>query len=263
MQIGGRDITTIAKAPLERRHGIAIGNMFRRYAHPGAMLHRYLIGGGEYPYTVRVRTPTGWVELELHSPHDTLTVNEIFCRDDYEADAGDQVIVDFGSNIGISAAYFLSRGPGVFAYLFEPLPSNLDKLRHNLRRFTGRYELQAVAVGPEAGDVDFGWEETGRYGGVGVATGHSITVPCLSSRQVIEDVLSRHDHIDVLKVDIEGLEQAVVDDLPESVLRRIEKIYVEFRYDHNPLAATHGLRQYGDIAQFALRDRSAAVVDRS
>lgn len=263
LQIGGRDITKIAKAPMQRRHGIAIGNMIRRYAHPGTMLRRYLVAGGDYPYTVRVRTPMGWVELELHSPHDTLTVNEIFCRDDYKADATDQVVVDFGSNIGVSAAYFLSRDPGVFAYLFEPLPSNLDKLQHNLRRFAGRYEIQAVAVGPEAGEVEFGWEDTGRYGGVGVATGKSITVACLSSRQVIEDVLSRHGHIDVLKVDIEGLESAVIENLPEALVRCIGKIYAEYRYNRNPLVTTHDLRQYGDIAQFRLRAGSAQVFDRS
>jgi FkbM family methyltransferase len=253
LEIGGRDLSKIVRAPLQRRHGVAIANMFRRYAAPGAMLRRYLVAGGAYPYTVRIRTPTTWVELELHSPHDTLTVNEIFCRDDYKADADDKVVVDFGSNIGVSAAYFLSRGPDVYAYLFEPLPSNLEKLRHNLRRFAGRYELQAAAVGPDAGEVQFGWEETGRYGGIGVSTGKSITVACLSSREVIADVISRHGHIDVLKVDIEGLENAVVTDLPASLVSRIRKIYVEFVYDSNPLAATHDYRQYGDIAQFTLR----------
>jgi FkbM family methyltransferase len=253
VQIGGRNVGTLAKSLLEPRHYIAAGNMVRKYDAPREMIRRYLTNAGDYPYTAKVRTPTSLLELETYSPHDVLTINEIFCRQDYKADAGDKIIVDFGSNIGISAAYFLSRGPNVFAYLFEPLSKNVERLRHNLRTFPDQYELQETAVGPEEGEVQFGWEDTGRYGGVGVATGNTITVPCVKSRKVLEDVVAKHGRIDVLKADIEGLEGEIVADIPEDLARRIGKIYVEFVFDENPLAATHDFRQYGDIAQLTLR----------
>ena len=43
--------------------------------------------------------------------------------------------VDFGSNIGISALYFLTRNPSVQVYLFEPVPSNIERLRENLKGY--------------------------------------------------------------------------------------------------------------------------------
>jgi FkbM family methyltransferase len=250
VQIGSRDAGTVAKSLFDRRHYHAARNMVRLYEKPADMFRRYLTGRGDYPFTAQLKTPSGRLELRLYTPHDVLTVNEIFCREDYRADAEDKVVVDFGSNIGVSAAYFLSRGPNVHAYLFEPLPANVERLHGNLTPFTDRYTLEQVAVGPEEGEVEFGWEETGRYGGVGASTGKTISVMCRNSTKVLEEVIARHGQIDVLKVDIETLEQAVIAGIPPSLARRIGKIYVEYVFDDNPLAGTHSHSQYGDIAQF-------------
>ena len=62
----------------------------------------------------------------------------------------------------ISAAHFLTAAPEAFAYLFEPLPMNAERLRRNLKPFGGRYALEEAAVGETDVQVDFGWEETRR-----------------------------------------------------------------------------------------------------
>lgn len=250
MQIAGRGAGKIASSVLHRRNYIAARNMFRVYEHPIAVFKQYLTGGGSYPTTMRLRSPMGWLELRLYSSHDLLTVNEIFCRSDYHADADDRVIVDYGSNIGISAAYFLSRSKDAYTYLFEPLPRNVARLQENLRPFEDRYTLQQVAVGAAAGEVEFGFEETGRYGGVNAHFGNSLTVTCVESQQVLRDVIDKHGHIDILKIDIEGLEAAVIDNIPVDVAAKIKKLYVEYLFDENPLAQTHSLEHYGGIAQF-------------
>lgn len=253
VKIGGRDVGRVAKALVEGRHYHAALNMVRLYKEPAQMFRRYLTSRGEYPFTTQVKTPSGWLDLRLFTPHDVLTVNEIFCREDYRADPEDKVVVDFGSNIGISAAYFLSRGPGVHAYLFEPLPANIERLEINLGRFQDRYTLEQVAVGPTDGEVEFDWEETGRYGGVGAATGQTITVKSRNSTTVLEEVIARHGQIDVLKVDIEGLEDAVVTGISHPLARHIRKIYVECVFEVNPLSDTHSMTRYGEISQFVRR----------
>jgi FkbM family methyltransferase len=182
-----------------------------------------------------------------------LTVNEIFCRGDYRAGSGATVFVDFGSNIGISAAYFLTRNRTGFAYLFEPLPQNVERLRRNLRGVDARYVVQMAAVGLENGKVNFGWEPTGRYGGIGNEVGNWISVDCMDSNEVLGRILDQHGKIDVLKIDIETLEQEVTKRIPVDFARHIGKIYVENRFQSNPLAETHVYRQYGSIAQFFLK----------
>jgi FkbM family methyltransferase len=161
------------------------------------------------------------------------------------------VVVDFGSNIGISAAYFLTSAPNCFAYLYEPFQPNIDRLRDNLRQFEGRYALHAVAVGEAHGEVEFGWEDTGRLGGVGMKTGNYVSVTCRDSNEILEEVITRHGRIDILKIDIETLERQVTERIPVEIARNIDAIYVDYSlWETNPLEQTHNYRRYGSVAQF-------------
>jgi FkbM family methyltransferase len=161
--------------------------------------------------------------------------------------------VDFGSNIGLSALYFLTHAPGCFVYCYEPLPRNCERLIRTLANFPGRYRLSASAVAPYAGEATFDYEETGRYGGVGAGFPQHMAVTCLRATEVVASVLQSHARIDVLKIDIEGLERDVLLSLPKEQRQRIENIYVETRFDGNPLMDTHAMRHYGQIAQFRRR----------
>lgn len=250
MNIAGRRASTILRALAQKQHYIAAATMLKQSGEPLRFFARYVLGTGRYPCTTVVKTPIGPLTLKLWCRDDVLTVNEIFFRQDYYSDARDQVIVDFGSNIGISAAYFLSRSSTAFAYLYEPLPQNAERLRQNLRPFEGRYAFEQVAVGPSKGEFEFGWEETGRYGGLGQKTGNYMHVPCLDAGQVVENILQRHGCIDVLKIDIETLEEDVVRKIAGDLAARIKNVYVEFRFPANPLANTHQARQYGSVCQF-------------
>jgi FkbM family methyltransferase len=250
IRIGDRDLSTVVGALFMKRHRTAALNMFRLYARPVHTIRKYVFKGGPFPEAVVVHTPGGDVSLETYSFHDVLTVNEIFCRLDYPADATDTVVVDFGSNIGISAAFFLSRNANAHAYLFEPLPANIKRLRKNLAPFADRYSLAEMAVGLSNDDVTFGWEDSGRYGGVGRETGNYITVPCVDSNTVLRDVVEKHGRIDVLKIDIETLEEPVTSRIPLEIAEKIGKVYVEFEFTANPLSRTHSMKQYGTVAQF-------------
>jgi FkbM family methyltransferase len=254
MKIATRDPGIVLHALFQPQHYIALRNMLRVYRKPADAFGRYLLGRGEYPAEIVVDTPAGPLSLTTYSHHDILTVNEIFCRLDYPATAGDRIIVDFGSNIGISAAYFLASAPHSFLYLFEPLRSNTNRLRDNLRPFGGRYELNEIAVGQADGEVDFGWEETGRYGGVGLRTGQYVSVASRDSNKILEDILARHGRIDILKIDIETLERQVTERIPVAIARNIGRVYVEYPFDSNPLEQTHTYRQYGSVAQFVNKE---------
>jgi FkbM family methyltransferase len=254
MKIGNRKLAVVLSALFEQRHYIAARNMLRVYRNPVDAFGRYLLGRGEYPARIVINTPTGSLTLTVYSYHDILTINEVFCRLDYPATAQHRVIVDFGSNIGISAAYFLTSAPNSFVYLYEPLQSNIDRLRDNLRPFEGRYTLHEVAVGQADGEIEFGWEDTGRYGGVGLKTGKYVSVTCRDSNKILEEIITRHGRIDILKIDIETLERQVTERIPVAIARNIDWVYVEATFDSNPLERTHTYRQYGAVAQFVNKE---------
>jgi FkbM family methyltransferase len=223
--------------------------MVRVYDHPWQALRRYLSGTGRYPWDVAVRTPLGTVTPRLFNRMDLLTLNEIFCRLDYPLDEQPKVIVDLGSNVGLSALYFLTRNQQSRCYLFEPVPENLARLKQNLRSFQDRYVLDPTAVADVDGTVDFGVEPTGRYGGIGVKTGRSIQVRCRSINAVLEEVLRREDRVDLLKIDTEGAEERTLVAIEPALLDRIGAIYAEAR-PHRPLLPDwFRQEQYGEVVR--------------
>ena len=141
MHIGGRAPRRVLAAPFQRDHYRAAAQMLLRYPDRFDAARRYLGGSGDYPYRCRIRTPLGVVATTLYSRDDMLTVNEVFCRQDYRAGTDLRVAVDLGANIGISALYFLTQSADSRVYSWEPDPKNITRLRQNLRGYEERYEL--------------------------------------------------------------------------------------------------------------------------
>ncbi len=251
--IGNRKISRILRAMFGRHHYVALGNMFKNYPRSFNNLYRYLTAQGVYPYEIEIRTPTGIIRPLLYSHHDLLTVNEIFCRMDYAADHSINVVVDIGSNIGISALYFLTRNKTSRVHLFEPDPKNIIKLKKTLTGFEDRYELRENAVSDASGTVEFGVEETGRYGGIGVAGGDFIRVQCLHINDVLKNILEKEAFVDVLKIDTEGVEIQTVRAIIPEYLKRIKRIYMEATPKEKLHAALFDQRQYGTVCQMILR----------
>ena len=102
MRIRDRDIKRIVTAPFQRRYWSALVQTFRIFDRPMEALRRYASNSGEYPWSPVLRTPAGYVRVTLHSYHDLLTVNEIFCRGDYGRGAP-QIVMDIGANRGLAA----------------------------------------------------------------------------------------------------------------------------------------------------------------
>lgn len=225
--LGNRPWGLIARNVLRRENYAALWRMRHVAVQPRTTAFRYFTGRGEYEWRCPVRTPLGVVAPLTFSHHDLVTVIEVFCRLDYAAPPDVRVVVDLGSNIGISALYFLTRNPDVRCHLYEPVVRNAVRLRENLAGFEDRYQLTEVAVWDREGTVEFGVEPSGRYGGIGAAWGETIQVPCLDVNQVIESILDHTPAIDVLKVDTEGAELATVAAIRDDLLARIGLIYLE------------------------------------
>jgi FkbM family methyltransferase len=227
----GRDVTKVLHAPFEPRHYRAVANIARTFPQPFTTVARYLTNRGTYPWTVDLTTPIGRVPVTMYSSHDLLTVNEVFARNDYGDGEDIEIVVDFGSNIGISALYFLTRRTTSRVYCFEPDPRNADRLRHGLSGFEDRYTLSVAAVAVEGGRASFMREETGRYGhllqvGNGPDT-NLLQVDVLAAATALNEVIGREGRIDLLKIDTEGNEEAIVAAIPQETMAKIGHVYFE------------------------------------
>jgi len=231
MKIGKRNLSQCVKALFARKHYIAFINIFLICHKPFDCFKRYFFGSGTYPTKIALRTPLGKINTTIYSYHDMLTINEIFCRVDYKVKNDINVVVDIGSNIGISALFFLTRNDFCKCYLFEPDPDNVFKLNDNLKKFKNRYTLEECAVDNETGIKQFGKDPFGRYGGLNRKYDDYINVRCCHINDVLRKILQTHDLIDILKIDIEGNEIEVLQSIDEKILRQIKNIY--FEIDHS------------------------------
>lgn len=230
MKIGRRNLKQFIKALFARQHYTAFINIFLICYNPFDCLRRYFLGLGTYPTKIYLRTPLGKVSPEIYSYYDMLTINEIFCRIDYEAKNDINVVVDIGSNIGISALYFLTRNIYCRCYLFEPDPSNVVKLGKNLQNFKSRYILEECAIATGGGVKQFGRDPVGRCGGLNRKTENYISVQCCNINDVLRKIFEFEDKIDILKIDIEGDEIDVLQSIDRKLLEKIKNIYFEIDY---------------------------------
>lgn len=158
---------------------------------------------------------------------------EIFLNGEYwfRSERSVPTIVDCGSNIGVSVLYFKRLYPEARITAFEPSPSTFDLLRRNVERNQLRdVRLHDVGLAAQAGSKSL-FEEPGAEGSLRVSfdpsRNHGV------SRDVRAEPLSRFldGRIDLLKMDIEGSEMEVLEELEDSGrLRVIERMIVEYHH---------------------------------
>lgn len=242
--IGYRSNARVFRALLKTSTYRAAWNMLWFYERPWDALSRYVFGSGAYPTTIRGRTPLGSISIKIYHPHDMQTINEVFCRRDYPVRPEDKRIVDIGANIGISAMYFLTYAPNSFCYLFEPLPMNAARLKENLKPFAGRFQLFEKAVFNRSGVVQFHGEPTGRYSQIATEehqkdTEQLIPVECCHVSDILRQVIAGGS-IDLVKIDIEGMEAIVIEAIDRDLFPSIQTIVYETNKAGNVAVLEYG-----------------------
>lgn len=116
-------------------------------------------------------------------------------------------MIDAGAYIGDTTAYFLSRFPSLRVIALEPTPESCALAKHNLRDYGDRAEILNKGLHSKAGVYQFAGGGTGaamtEHGGTcDVSDIECVTVAELLDAYGIEQ-------LDILKLDIEGAEEAV------------------------------------------------------
>ena len=169
----------------------------------------------------------------------------------------DAVVVDIGANCGYFAVYMASRYPGAKIVCFEPEVDNraLAEVNLSLNRVKAELRPEAVVVGrpgsvtlnlsddprlhttvPAAEALRHGID-SGRY------SGRSTEVPAVDINDAIGPIAASHP-IDLLKIDVEGIDLDLVTALSPTNLSRISYIVAETEGTETSRAVEH-LQQNG------------------
>lgn len=174
---------------------------------------------------------------------------EIFLQKQYLFNSSENkpLIIDCGANIGIATCFYKRIFPESQIICIEADPEIARILQNNIER----NKWQEVAVVAKAAWVSnnekLQFSNTGGDGGSLCAEG-GIEVETMR----LKDLLAHYQRIDMLKMDIEGAELAVLKDCA-SDLYRVKKMFVEFHsFPGKPqqleevlaLFAQHGFRYF-------------------
>lgn len=129
-------------------------------------------------------------------------------------------VLDAGAYIGDTTAYFLSRFPDARVIALEPYAESFRLARQNLAKYDGRAVVLQKAL----------WDSGGTVRLAGVQTGAAISEHGTESLTItVRDVLGLFgvDHLDLVKMDVEGAETTVLRSGVGDWLRRIRFLLLE------------------------------------
>lgn len=175
-----------------------------------------------FDYTVRIND----------GPNFYVLYNDIFVHGIYhfEAQRSDPLILDCGSNIGMSILYFKHIYPQARIVGFEPDPAIYTYLQENVdRNGLTHIQLARAAIAGEEGSVLF--YSDGKYGSClvehlpdDIPEGWTeYEVPCVRLRDYLTEP------VDFLKMNIEGAEWEVLADGADR-LRQVREMVIEYHH---------------------------------
>ena len=197
--------------------------------------------------------------------------NEIFVKLAYffRSSRPDPFVIDGGSNIGISVLFFKALYPAARVLAFEPAARAHALLVRNVQaNQLQQVDVHRAALGRLDGDVTFYEEEddpatfrmSTREGRI---PGSATTVP----QRRLSDLVT--EDVDLLKLDVEGAEEDVLDDLVRSrAIERVDQVIVEYHHHLDPARDFLGrflerLREEGFACQVTGRQPVATRVERT
>ncbi len=204
---------------------------------------RYFLNADKFRYALRAHGATEPIELRtkdgltiLIRPNygDAMTIAEIFLDDCYGRKltlSPNPIVIDVGGFIGDFALYAVKRLNARQVIVCEPAPRNWALLLKNISN--NHYEDRIVpvnkAVTVNGESVMMNIDAPDEY--QSMVSAHSgseatTTVPGVSLSQLLREHYI--EGVDLLKMDVEGAEYAILDGTPSDVFSRIRNIVFEY-----------------------------------
>ena len=157
---------------------------------------------------------------ELIKTYEELFIDEIYR---FESNNEQPIIVDCGANIGLSSIYFKTIYPKAILHAFEPDETLFQLLKQNIE-VNGFNDTFLHQAGVWIEDTELSFSSKGSEGSHIDLTNHSsVKVKAIQ----LAKFLKQFEHIDFLKMDIEGAEfQVVADCLNE--LKKVDNFFLEY-----------------------------------
>lgn len=175
------------------------------------------------------------IAIEHNSNDAMFIVNEIVVGECYTSKGfyspkdGD-VVIDVGANIGVFAMY-LQTLARVQVYSFEPAPSTREMLERNVanNNLSSQIRVVPVAIGKEAGTLSLrcspNFGHSSFYEGDHLKDAVEVSVPVATLPSQFSSL--GISHVDLLKIDIEGAEVALLEGMTPEAWKMVQRVTIE------------------------------------
>jgi len=186
---------------------------------------------------------------------DVMAFHQIFVDTELECPTpgAPRFIVDGGSNAGYSAIYFANRYPAARIVTIEVDDANCDLMTRNVAPYSNITPMKA-GLWSHSGFLRIENPDDAKWAHrvVPAQADDADAIPAVS----IPDVMSKAgvDHIDILKLDIEGAERELFSDGGEAWIDRVGMIMVEL-HDHFRPGCTAAMHRLIDGRGFSVDQR--------
>lgn len=173
-------------------------------------------------------------------------IHEIIINEEYRFKSLNNapVIVDCGANIGMSVLYFKKCYPQANILAFEPNPTAFTLLSKNIQSYhLSNVETHHVALANSIGTIPFHFNnDKGTLTGSVQANRGGDNVIEVSCKK-LSDFIQHFASIDLIKMDVEGAEIKIVEDLMQSgAIDKVKELIIE--YHHNIPGETNALSHF-------------------
>jgi len=149
----------------------------------------------------------------------------------FETNRKKPLIIDLGSNIGLSIIYFRENYPGAMIYAYEADPDIFNILEKNLQNrgiLDDNLKLRNKAIWINDEGVYFNGNKADAGRIIGSKQGEKEEKIATERLKNLLDIV---DHVDFLKMDIEGAEVKVLEDSSGN-LSKIDQMFIEYHSFH-------------------------------
>lgn len=158
---------------------------------------------------------------------------ELFCFGNYffKSTTKNPVIIDCGANIGMSTMYFKNLFPDARIIAFEANPDTYGILKKNIENNNlSNVEVHNVALYDQEKEISFFTSSSNLRASIRKDRGgaNELIIPA----KKLSDYLKKIEKVDLIKIDVEGAELNIIQDLYDSsLLQKADQYIIE--YHHN------------------------------
>jgi FkbM family methyltransferase len=159
---------------------------------------------------------------------------ETFVRQEYyfKAARDDPLILDCGANLGFSMLYFKYMYPRARITCFEPFEGARAILAKNIEKnHLKDVEIVPLALAGKKGSITFYYDAAGMGGNTVLPGRIQNALSTTVQTGILSEFVKKAGTVDFVKMDIEGSENAVMQELDKScTLRNIREMVIEYHH---------------------------------